>query len=58
MDVKGLNEDILFSRNEWRMIIHVTNPALFSFLSYSLLQVLGIKNLIVIVVVVFKTTFH
>lgn len=31
MDFKGLNEDILLDKNEWRGIIHVNNLALFSF---------------------------
>ena len=27
LEAKGLNEDILLDRNEWRKLIHVPDPA-------------------------------
>ena len=51
MEVKGLSEDILLDRNEWRKLIHVPDPAYFSFGSCSLPQILGTNGLVVVVVV-------
>jgi len=47
---KGLNEGILLDRNEWRKLIHVPDPAYFSFGSCSLPKILGTNGLVVIVI--------
>ena len=52
MEGKGVSEGILLDRNEWRKLIHVPDPAYFSFGSCSLPQILGINGLVVVVVVV------
>ena len=49
---KGLNYGILLDRNEWRKLIHVLDPAYFSFGSCSLPQILGTNDLVVVVIVV------
>ena len=41
IEAKGLNEDILLDRNEWRKLIHMPDPAKFYFGSCSLPQILG-----------------
>jgi len=51
IEAKGLNEGILLDRNEWRKLIHVPDPAKFSFGSCSLPQILGTNGLVVVVVV-------
>jgi len=52
IEAKSLSEGILLDRNEWRKLIHVPDPASFSFGSCSLPQILGTKGLVVVVVVV------
>ena len=53
IEAKGLSEGILLDRNEWRKLIHVLNPAQFSFGSCSLSQILGTNVLVVVVVMKF-----
>ena len=50
IEAKGLSEGILFDRNEWRKLIHVPDPTLFSFGSCSLPQILGTNGLVVVVI--------
>ena len=52
IEVKGLSEGILLDRNEWRKLIHVPEPTLFSHGSCSLPQILGTNGLVVVVVVI------
>ena len=48
IEAKGLSEGILLDRNEWRKLIHVPDPAYFSFGSCSLPQILGLVVVVVI----------
>jgi len=45
---EGLSEGILLDRNKWRKLIHVPDPAEFSFGSCSLPQILGTNGLVVV----------
>ena len=54
IETKGLNKGILLDRNEWIKLIHVTDPTYFFFGSCSLLQIPGINDLVVIVVVAWR----
>jgi len=50
IEAKDLNEGILLDRNEWRKLIHVPDPAQFSFGTSSLPQILGTNGFVVVVV--------
>ena len=58
METKGLSEGIFLDRNEWKKLIHVPDPAEFSFVSCSLPQILGTNGLVVVVVYIHTDTFY
>lgn len=53
MDSRSLNKYILLKRNEGRRIVSMIDPAWYPFGSYNLPQVLGIKDLVVVLEIVY-----